>query len=275
MERGRGTGEHPINGKAVMTGRASVTTGPPFAGPDPTTVMLPGPVTAGDAGLGGAGLGGAAAAASRADDPGAAAAAEASVLIGAAQAARERQAQAAVGWARSLRRWARIAVWAVPGAAVLFALSGPTGVQLVAGLGALAIGQLGAIALAALFAGTAARRVGLAGLLATLLGTVLAAAGLGAAGVGAGAMPAGSVALAGVGVAALMTGWFAFAVAVLRGGVLNDSDAVVLAVAIGAGGASVLFGLTALRLIAALLLLAAGLGIASVAGRLNRDDEPG
>jgi hypothetical protein len=271
MDRVRGAaGEHPadkhrINGRAVVTGRASVTTGKPLAGPEPATVVLPAAAPDSAAAPGPAGdLG-------PAGDPATAAAAEALALIGAAQAERVRQVRNAAEWARSLRRFARRAVWAVPAAAALFAFAGPTGIQLAAALGALALGELGVIALAGLFAGTAARHLGLAALLATLAGTVLAAPALGAAAVAAPVGLANQV-LVGVGVAALMAGWLALAAGVMVGGVLNGSDAVVLTVAIAAGGASVLFGLTLLRVVAAVLLLAAGLGIASMASRVNPED---
>jgi hypothetical protein len=274
MDRVRGAaGQHPVdrhrvNGTAVVTGRASVTTGRAYAGPEPATVALgvaePGPDDE-------VGRQAGATTAPVLSDAGTAAAVEAVALLGAAQAARVRQGQAAVQWARSLRRSTRAAVWAVPAAAVLFALAGPTGVQLAAAVGALGLGELGVIALTALFASTAARHWGVAALLATLAGTVLAAPALGAAAVSA---PVGLPArvLAGAGVGALMLGWLALAAAVLVGGVLNGTDALVLIMAVAAGGTSVLFGLTALRVVAAVLLLAAGLGIASTASRFMEDE---
>jgi hypothetical protein len=178
-------------------------------------------------------------------------------------------------WIWSVRRYARLALWALPAAALLYGwatlgIDKPPGPLLVA----VAAGWLAAIAmiaLAGLLAGSRTRRSALTGLLLGLVGTVLVLPlealppGSTAAGSSLTAdqlHTAGYVAGGLVGGGWLLLGW-----AVFRSKLVNPADGVLLmlaAVAIGAGtGAR-----HPLPTVGALLLLAAGLGLAWTGGRL-------
>ncbi|WIM98292.1 hypothetical protein ACTOB_001887 [Actinoplanes oblitus] len=178
-------------------------------------------------------------------------------------------------WIWSVRRFARLALWALPAAAVLYGWltlgvnvpPGPLPVALLAGwLGAVAL-----IALAGLLAGARTRRIALTGLLVALAGATLLlplAALPAGTGVDAVSLPAGQVpilvelacAICGGGV--LLLGW-----AVFRSRLVNPADGVLLmlaAVALGAGS----YAVRPLPTVGALLLLAAGMGLAWTGGRL-------
>jgi hypothetical protein len=178
-------------------------------------------------------------------------------------------------WIWSVRRYARVALWALPLAAALYGWStlgvgstpGPLLVKLTAGwLSAVAM-----IALTALLAGSRTRRPAVAGLLIGLLGSSLM---LPLAALPAGAAPDGSPLAAGqVHTAALVaaaitgTGWLLLGWAVFRSKLVNPADGVLLmlaAVSIGAGS----YAIRPLPTVGAMLLLAAGMGLAWTGSRL-------
>lgn len=180
-----------------------------------------------------------------------------------------------VAWVFSVRRFARTALWALPVAALAYGWSslgvadrpGPLAVRL-AGLWFALVAQ---VALTALLASTATRRSAVAGLLTTLAGVVvllpLAALtpGLSPAGTGLAAgdtVLATHVATAVYGLGWLLTGW-----AVLRSRLLNPADGVLLMLAAAATAAGPR-AVDPLPTVAALLMLAAGMGIAVTGGRL-------
>ncbi|GAA4600301.1 Amt family ammonium transporter [Actinoplanes octamycinicus] len=178
-------------------------------------------------------------------------------------------------WIWSVRRFARLALWALPAASVLYGWvtlgvgvpPGPLPVALLAGwLAAVAL-----IALAGLLAGARTRRVALTGLLVALAGgtLLLPLAALPADGAADSvSLAAGQVrtlvqvacAISGTGL--LLLGW-----AVFRSKLVNPADGVLLmlaAVALGAGS----YAVRPLPTVGALLLLAAGMGLAWTGGRL-------
>ncbi|WP_306216018.1 hypothetical protein [Actinoplanes sp. RD1] len=178
-------------------------------------------------------------------------------------------------WIWSVRRYARTALWALPAGAVLHGWAtlgvavppGPLPVQLAAAW----LTTVAMIALAGLLAGTRARRSAAAGLLISLAGAVLwlplttvpAGAAVPAAG-----LPAGHVRPAALIAAAVLgTGWLLLGWAVFRSRLVNPADGVLLmlaAVSVGAGT----FAVKPLPTVGALLLLAAGMGLAWTGGRL-------
>jgi hypothetical protein len=175
-------------------------------------------------------------------------------------------------WIWSVRRYARIALWALPAGAALYGWTtfgiatpaGPLVVRLLAGW----LATIAMIALAGLLAGSRARRAAAAGLLVGLAGLVLL---LPVAALPAGAAPdrlpvtAHTLALVAAGVSGtglLLLGW-----AVFRSGLVNPADGILLmlaAVSIGAGS----YAVTPLPTVGALLLVAAGMGIAWTGHRL-------
>ncbi|GAA3349195.1 hypothetical protein GCM10020358_70420 [Amorphoplanes nipponensis] len=178
-------------------------------------------------------------------------------------------------WIWSVRRYARVSLWALPVGAALYGWStlgiaappGPLLLTLAAGW-CCAIAMIG---LAGLLAGSRTRRVALAGLLVGLAGFVmmlpLAALPAGAAPVGAG-LSAGQLATAAQAAAAVAgTGWLLLGWAVFRSKLVNPADGVLLmlaAASIGAGSHAV----RPLPTVGALLLLAAGMGLAWTGSRL-------
>jgi Amt family ammonium transporter len=178
-------------------------------------------------------------------------------------------------WIWSVRRYARVALWALPLAAALYGWStlgvgstpGPLLVKVAAGW----FSAVAMIALAALLAGSRTRRLALSGLLIGLAGSSLLLP-LGA--LPAGAAPDGSPLAAGqVPAAALAaaaitgTGWLLLGWAVFRSKLVNPADGVLLmlaAVSIGAGS----YAIKPLPTVGALLLLAAGMGLAWTGSRL-------
>jgi Amt family ammonium transporter len=178
-------------------------------------------------------------------------------------------------WIWSVRRYARIALWALPLGAVLYGWSTlgvptPPG-ALVVTLAAAWLSTVAMVALAGLLAGARTRRPAVAGLLIGLAGTVLV---MSLAALPPGTAPDGSplaaaqthlVAMVAAGVTG--TGWLLLGWAVFRSGLVNPADGVLLmiaAVTIGAGT----FAVKPLPTVGALLLLAAGMGIAWTGGRL-------
>jgi len=178
-------------------------------------------------------------------------------------------------WIWAVRRYARVALWALPAGAVLYGWStlgvatppGPLAVELAAGW----LCTIAMIALAGLLAGSRTRRPALAGLLIGLAGSSmllpLSALPTGAAPAGSG-LPAGQVHTAALVAAAIMgIGWLLLGWAVFRSKLVNPADGVLLmlaAVSIGAGS----YAVRPLPTVGALLLLAAGMGLAWTGSRL-------
>jgi Amt family ammonium transporter len=178
-------------------------------------------------------------------------------------------------WIWSVRRYARNALWALPAGAALYGWStlgvptppGPLLVQATAGW----LCTVAMIALAGLLAGSRTRRPAVAGLLVGLAGGLLwlpltalpPGTGIEAAGI-----TAGQVRIASLTAAAFMgAGWLLLGWAVLRSKLVNPADGVLLilaAVSIGAGS----FAVKPLPTVGALLLLAAGMGLAWTGSRL-------
>jgi Amt family ammonium transporter len=209
-------------------------------------------------------------------------------------------------WGRSLRRFARVGVWAIPVAAALFGIasiwgwprpaetpSGQSpGTWLVVTLFSLVLGLIGVLALTALLATTPGRGWAIFGLLATATGTVVFAPMLGLVGVARAAVTSmgpqmgvelsadlegrffdGSVGrwLVVGGLSLLAVGWFALACAVAASGVLNKADGYLVLIGIGVAVLGAYLAWEFLLVIAAMALLAAGLGLAWTAGRLTPD----
>ena len=178
-------------------------------------------------------------------------------------------------WVWSVRRYARLALWALPAAALLdgwitLGVETPPGLLLVQ-LAADWMATIAMIALAGLLAGTRTRRPALAGLLLGLAGVMLALplaalpADTPAAGI---ALTAAQMPLAAA-VAASVTGagWLLLGWAVFRSKLVNPADGILLmlaAVALGAGS----HVKQPLPTVGALLLLAAGTGLAWTGSRL-------
>jgi hypothetical protein len=178
-------------------------------------------------------------------------------------------------WIWSIRRYARSALWALPLGAVLYGwstLAEPTSSgALVIRLAAGWLCTIAMIALAGLLAGSRTRRTAVAGLLVSLAGSVLSLplsalpSGVSPAGLGL-TLPqvhtATLVAAGTTGVGWLLLGW-----AVFRSKLVNPADGVLLmlaALSIGAGTAAI----EPLPTVGALLLLAAGMGLAWTGNRL-------
>lgn len=204
-------------------------------------------------------------------------------------------------WARALRRFARVAVWALPGAAICIAVAGvqgwPTaaapdtgsgGSWLVLTTAGLVLAVVGVVAISALLAATPGSWCAAAAVVAVITGSLLLAPVLGLVGL---ARPAGS--RLGDGVAAVLeaqvfetavTRWFgllglvllgvagiALGCAVLAAGTLNRGDGWLVFTAVALAGVSAYTGWQFLLVIAAMSLLAAGLGLAWTASRLTPD----
>jgi Amt family ammonium transporter len=178
-------------------------------------------------------------------------------------------------WIWSVRRYARVALWALPLAAVFYGWStlgvssrpGPLLVLLVAGW----LAMVSMIALAALLAGARTRRIALAGLLTGLAGwsLLLPLAALRHGEVAAGSpLTTGQMQIAALVAAAVTgTGWLLLGWAVFRSQLVNPADGLLLmlaALSIGAGSHAV----KPLPTVGALMLLAAGMGLAWTGSRL-------
>jgi Amt family ammonium transporter len=178
-------------------------------------------------------------------------------------------------WIWSVRRYARTALWALPLGAALYGwttlgVATPPG-PLVVRLAALWLSTIAMIALAGLLAGSRTRRPALAGLLIGLAGTMLllpiAALPTGVAPADI-ALPVSAVRTAAL-VAAAVTGagWLLLGWAVFRSKLVNPADGILLmlaALSIGAGS----YAIKPLPTVGALLLLAAGMGLAWTGNRL-------
>lgn len=178
-------------------------------------------------------------------------------------------------WIWSVRRYARLALWALPVAALLYGWvtlgvdspPGPLAVGLVAGW----LATISLIALAGLLAGSRTRLCALVGLLVTLAGATLLLplaalpddAVVDSAPLVAGHVPAMLVAagvIAGAGL--LLLGW-----AVFRSRQVNPADGVLMMLAAVVMGAGTSVG-RPVPTVGALLLLAAGMGLAWTGSRL-------
>ncbi|MFF5173851.1 hypothetical protein ACFY3U_14565 [Micromonospora sp. NPDC000089] len=184
-------------------------------------------------------------------------------------------------WAFSLRRFARAAVWLLPAYAVCYgvvAMASDGGVgndpypadgrqlYLIGWVAAVWLGLLALLALTGLLAATRSRRVAVAGLLASLGGTVLMLpfAGLAQATPVFGTTARTMVLVGAVGYTA---GWLLIGWSVARSGMFAIGDGVMLMIAaplLGIGGA--LIG--SLQTFGAIFVLIAGIGIGYRSGRL-------
>ncbi|WP_041840788.1 hypothetical protein [Actinoplanes friuliensis] len=178
-------------------------------------------------------------------------------------------------WIWSVRRYARVSLWALPIGAGLYGWTtlgvatppGPVLVELAAGwLCAIAM-----IGLAGLLAGSRTRRSAVAGLLIGMAGFMML---LPLAALPDGAGPAGTPLSADqvhtaslVAAAVTGTGWLLLGWAVFRSKLVNPADGILLmlaAVSIGAGS----YAVRPLPTVGAILLLAAGMGLAWTGSRL-------
>jgi hypothetical protein len=178
-------------------------------------------------------------------------------------------------WIWSVRRYARFALWALPAAAVLggwanLGVANPPG-PLIIQLAAAWLSVIAMIALAALLIGTRTRRAALFGMLIGLAAflTSLPLAALPDDTVAAGSpLSAPQLRLVEVAAAAATgVGWLLLGWAVFRCKLVNPADGVLLmlaAVAIGAGA----HAQQPLPTVGALLMVAAGTGLAWTGGRL-------
>jgi hypothetical protein len=178
-------------------------------------------------------------------------------------------------WIWSVRRYSRLALWALPAAALLIGW-GSLGVNAIPGtlvveLAAAWLSLVAMIGLAGLLAGCRTRRPALAGLLAGLAGFLIALPvaalppGVAAHGSPLTAEAMGTVALAGAACSA--GGWLLLGWAVFRSKLVNPADGVLLMLAAAAIGAAP-FTKEPLPTVGALLLLAAGIGLAWTGSRL-------
>jgi hypothetical protein len=210
-------------------------------------------------------------------------------------------------WARTLR-FARSATWALPAGAFGFALvgvwgwpkpaAGPTGqapgVWLVITLISLALTLVGGVALTGLLGATPGRYPAAGALVAMLTGTVVFVPVVGLVGVARPAiasLPAqirpavagdlegrlldGAVVrwLGGGGLVLLAAGWFVMGCAVLISGVLNRVDGALLMVGVFVAMSAGYLSWQFLLVIAAMIMVAAGLGLAWTAWRLAPDGQ--
>ena len=210
------------------------------------------------------------------------------------------------GWAATLRRFGRLVVWALPLGALLLALSGmwgwptPTtepvgpspGTWLVFTVFGLLFALVGVLALTALLSTSPGRMWAMLGLGTALAGTVLLVPVLGVMGLARPAMNrldaqlgpqaaaqlesrlfGGSVSrwLGVGGLILLSIGCLALGCAVLASRLLNRIDGYLLFGVVGVVGAAAYQHWQFLVVIAAMLLLAAGLGLAFTASRLTPD----
>ena len=178
-------------------------------------------------------------------------------------------------WIWSVRRYARLALWALPAAALLLGwttlgIDTPPG-PLVVELAAAWLSLVAMIALAGLLAGSRTRRSALTGLLLGVAGFLIALPvaalppGVAAAGSPLSAETMRLVVLTGAicsGAGWLLLGW-----AVFRAKLVNPADGILLMLAATSIGAAPLTK-EPLPTVGALLLLAAGTGLAWTAGRL-------
>jgi Amt family ammonium transporter len=178
-------------------------------------------------------------------------------------------------WIWSVRRYARLALWALPAAALFQGWSSlgvkPVPGSLVVELAAAWLSLVAMIALAGLLAGARTHRPALAGLLLGLAGFLIAlpvaALPPGVAAEGSPLTAEGMRAVTLVGAACSAGGWLLLGWAVFRSKLVNPADGVLLMLAAAATGATP-FTKEPLPTVGALLLLAAGTGLAWTSSRL-------
>ncbi len=217
-----------------------------------------------------------------------------------------RSVGASSGWEQTLRRFGQGAMWALPLAAVCLALSGmwgwPTmtaepagaspGTWLVVTVCGLVLAVVGVVALTALLSVTRGRWPALAALTMVLTGSLLLAPMLGLIALGRSAATRmeqriGPEAAAELnsrffdhmvgrwlglgGLVLLGLGWLAMAAAVLVSRVLSRVDGYLLLCAVAIAGAAAYLSWQFLVTVAAMVLLAAGLGLSWTAFKLGPD----
>jgi Amt family ammonium transporter len=178
-------------------------------------------------------------------------------------------------WIWSVRRYARLALWALPAAALLYGwttlgIDTPPG-PLIAELGAAWLAMTAMIALTGLLAGSRTRRSALAGLLLGVAGFMLAmpveALPPDTAAAGSPLTAAQMHLVAVVAAGATGGGWLLLGWAVFRSKLVNPADGILLMLAAAAIGAGT-HARQPLPTVGALLLLAAGTGLAWTGSRL-------
>jgi Amt family ammonium transporter len=172
-------------------------------------------------------------------------------------------------WIWSVRRFARTALWALPLAALTYGwttIGAPDAFTALLGRVAAAwLALIAMVAVTALLAGSRGRRPAIAGMLLGIGGTVLL---LPVTALDAAAVP--DPRLTTLGVAAAITtgtGWLLLGWGVLRSGLLNPADGILLmlaAVSVAVGT----YAVDPLPTVGALVLLAAGMGLAWTGNRL-------
>lgn len=178
-------------------------------------------------------------------------------------------------WIWSVRRYARLALWALPAAALLLGwttlgIDTPPG-PLVVELAAAWLSLVAMIALTGLLAGSRTRRSALTGLLLGVAGFLIALPvaalppGVAAAGSPLSAETMRLVML--IGAACSGAGWLLLGWAVFRAKLVNPADGILLMLAATSIGAAPLTK-EPLPTVGALLLLAAGTGLAWTGNRL-------
>ena len=175
-------------------------------------------------------------------------------------------------WIWSVRRFARIALWALPAAALAYGWTTLRGNDRFANLIALDVAAwlalIAMVAITALLAGSRVRRPAIAGLLLGFAGTVMLLPIMAVDTTPPAGPPDTGVGILGPVAAGLTgTGWLLLGWSVLRSGLLNPADGILLmlaAVSLGAGT----FAADPLPTVGALLLLAAGMGLAWTGSRL-------
>jgi hypothetical protein len=178
-------------------------------------------------------------------------------------------------WIWSVRRYARLALWALPAAALLLGWTtvgvGAYPGSLIVELAAAWLSLVAMIALAGLLAGSRTRRSALTGLLLGLAGFLIAlpvaALPPDVAAEGAPLPAAAMHTVALVGAACSGGGWLLLGWAVFRAKLVNPADGILLMLAAAAIGATPLTE-EPLPTVGALLLLAAGTGLAWTGSRL-------
>jgi hypothetical protein len=178
-------------------------------------------------------------------------------------------------WIWSVRRYARMSLWALPLAALLYGwttlgIDTPPG-PLVVELAAAWLAMIAMIGLAGLLAGTRTHRIAVTGLLVGLAGFLLTLPmqalppDTAAAGSPLNADQMGLVTM--VAAAATGTGWLLLGWAVFRSHLVNPADGILLMLAAAAMGAGA-YAHRPIPTVGALLLLAAGTGLAWTGSRL-------
>ena len=178
-------------------------------------------------------------------------------------------------WIWSVRRYARVALWALPLSAVLsgwntLGVATPAG-ALALKLAAAWLSVIALVALTGLLAGCRSRRFAVTGMLVGLAGILLLLPIIATPAGGAGVVTVLDADqtrwIAWIAAAVTGAGWLLLGVAVLRSRLVNPADGILLMLAAASIGAGT-FAAPPLPTVGALLMLAAGMGIAWTGGRL-------